>query len=204
MKTRIVKLKNGNMELTLCGAIHIGTQNYYNQLNAIADKSDVVLFEGVRATTLNKLNLFYIKLGELIGFQLQNRIGYENNPKWINSDMNYEIFKQYMKKNIIEELDFEDFNELVNDSDTEEEKKLIRWFILFLLKRFTFFSLFNTEDHVLVRLRNYNVLVEITKQFETHNNIAIVYGEAHLNHLIKNLKKMNFKIVEKSYLDSFK
>ena len=149
MKTRIVKLKNGNMELTLCGAIHVGTQNYYNQLNAVADKSDVVLFERIKASTLSKLKIFYIKLGELIGLQVQNRIGYENNPKWINSDMNYEIFKLYMKKNIIEELDVEGFSKLVNGLDSEEDKdikKIIRWFILFLIKRLTFISLFISEN----------------------------------------------------------
>lgn len=207
MKTRIVKLKNGDMELTLCGAIHIGTKNYFNQLNAIADKSDVVLFEGIKATTLDNFNIFYIKLGELIGFELQNRIGYENNPKWINCDMNYDIFKRYMKKNKIENLKMEDFSDIFNDWDDakyKNDKKFIRWVVLFLIKWSRFISLFMREDYVLVNLRNYNILVDITKQFETHNKISIIYGEGHLNHLIKNLKKMNFKIIEKSYLDSFK
>lgn len=208
MKTRIIKLKNGDMKITLCGAIHVGTQNYFNQLNGIADKSDVVLFEGVKAITLDKLKTFYIKLGQLIGFKIQNRNGYENSPKWINSDMNYEIIKHYMKKNIIEDLDIngaiEELEDLNREDDDESTKKFIRWLILFLIKRLSFISLFIRENHVLVRLRNYKVLIDITEQFETHNDIAVVYGDGHLNHLIKNLNKMNFKIIEKSYLDSFK
>ena len=203
MKTKIIKLKNGSLEIVLCGAIHIGTQNYFNQLNAIANECDIVLFEGVSAITLDKFKLFYIKLGKLIGLPTQNRIGYENNEKWINSDMNYEIFKHYMKKNVIEELNVEDIDETIKDFD-EKDKKFIRWIILFLIKNMNFISMFIKENHILVRLRNYKVLVDATKQFETHNKIAVVYGNGHLNHLIRNFKKLNFVIIEKSYLDSLK
>lgn len=203
MKTKIIKLKNGSLEIVLCGAIHIGTQNYFNQLNAIANECDIVLFEGVSAITLDKFKLFYIKLGKLIGLPTQNRIGYENNEKWINLDMNYEIFKHYMKKNVIEELNVEDIDETIKDFD-EKDKKFIRWIILFLIKNMNFISMFIKENHILVRLRNYKVLVDVTKQFETHNKIAIVYGNGHLNHLIRNFKKLNFVIIEKSYLNSLK
>ena len=141
MKTKIIKLKNGSLEIVLCGAIHIGTQNYFNQLNAIANECDIVLFEGVSAITLDKFKLFYIKLGKLIGLPTQNRIGYENNEKWINSDMNYEIFKHYMKKNVIEELNVEDIDETIKDFD-EKDKKFIRWIILFLIKNMNFISMF--------------------------------------------------------------
>jgi hypothetical protein len=203
LKTKIIKLKNGSLEIVLCGAIHIGTQNYFNQLNAIANECDIVLFEGVSAITLDKFKLFYVKLGKLIGLSTQNRIGYENSQKWINSDMNYEIFKYYMKKNVIEELNVEDIDETIKDF-AEKDKKFIRWIILFLIKNMNFISMFIKENHILVRLRNYKVLVDATKQFETHNKIAVVYGNGHLNHLIRNFKKLNFVIIEKSYLNSLK
>jgi len=104
MKTSIIKLKNGDMEITLCGAIHVGTKDYFDKLNSIADKSDVVLFEGVKSTSLDNLKTLYIKLGQIIGLVVQNRNGYEDSIKWINSDMNYDIIKKYMKKNIINTL----------------------------------------------------------------------------------------------------
>ena len=81
---------------------------------------------------------------------------------------------------------------------------LFRSFIIFILNRLKFISLFVKEYHVLVKLRNYKILIDVTEQFEKHNKIAIIYGEGHLNHLVKNFKKLNFKIVEKSYLESFK
>lgn len=207
MKTSIIKLKNGDMEITLCGAIHVGTKDYFDKLNSIADKSDVVLFEGVKSTSLDNLKTLYIKLGQIIGLVVQNRNGYEDSIKWINSDMNYDIIKKYMKKNIINTLNIDkSINALdeINNENDEKIKKFTKWFIIFILNRLKFISLFVKEYHVLVKLRNYKILIDVTEQFEKHNKIAIIYGEGHLNHLVKNFKKLNFKIVEKSYLESFK
>ena len=200
MNTKIVKLKNGDMEITLCGAVHIGTQKYFDKLNSIANESDIVLFEGVQAKTIDLLKLFYIKLGEILGLTMQNRNGYEKNPRWINSDMNYEIFKKYMKNNIINKLpkDQKEIDELFN----EDVIKYTRWFIVFMFKIMPLFIFFSRKQPVLIELRNYNVLVDITKQFENHNKVAVIYGDGHLNHLIKNLKQLNFKVVDKKCINN--
>jgi hypothetical protein len=204
MKTRVIKLKNGDFEITLCGAIHVGTQNYFNNLNAKANESDVVLFEGIGATTLNKTKIIYKLLADLLQLTIQNRNGYENNPKWINSDLNYEILRYYMKNNPIEKINnkTDKFNEMFKDCD-EEDRRILSVILKFLLNNILFLSAFAPKKNVLIVLRNYKVVVDITKQFETCNKVAVIYGEGHLNHLIKTFKNLNFNIVEKSYLESF-
>jgi len=99
----------GLPDVWLIGAAHIGTKDYYTQLQGLLNSQDVVLFEGVRsaknpkgqmpsAINLNAPKTLYQVIGDAIGLDFQlSDIDY-NHPNWVNSDMSLSELDALNKK----------------------------------------------------------------------------------------------------------
>jgi hypothetical protein len=208
MKTRIIKLRNNEMEITLCGAIHIGTQEYFDRLNGIADESDFVLYEGVKSEQTKRLMAVYEKLAELLELKVQSMGDYKDSSKWENSDLEYNVLEKFAGekfKSMLNGSGANNFIELLEETEGDpKQRKYLRLFVLFLLKTMSIREFFRKKNYVLNNLRNYNLLINLVKKLESHKKVAVIYGEGHLRHLLKELKMLNFKVVETYKLSAFK
>lgn len=204
MKTTIRNYKRDNKKITLIGVMHIGTTNYYKNIQKELDntKHNKVLYEGVigynKSDFLIKL---YNALSDVLGLVFQKKeIKY--NKSWIRSDLNIETLISASKK-----LDFNDIENDCDDDFLEELKKFKGSFIF----RLIFKTILNTSvilsfffrDPVILDLRNYKVILDCINQLKDNDNICIFYGEAHLKGISSFIKKIGFKEFKRTKLNPF-
>lgn len=200
MKTEIVELTYKDKKITICSCIHIGTQEYYEKINNIADKSEIVLYEGVANNSDLKVKEVYSALAEIFGLVIQNRNGYENNIRWINSDLKYETFEYYMKNNTFKSV-FSD--ETINKLKSITDKKLPILVIKLLLFLSKIKNYFKPVDYLVVNLRNYKFIIDLIHHLEESNTVSFLCGETHKNGMIQILSKIGFKTIKKYKIKAF-
>ena len=136
-------------------------------------------------------------------FSLQNRKGYEDNTRWINSDLNYDDIRYFMKNDIEAEtsMSMSEFEYFFSEENIKKSKIIIdiMWKIRPVVTRYA-----TKGDYVVLDLRNFEVITDVVSKFSYVDTISVIYGEKHLSHFVKQLKKLNFKVIEKTYLDSSK
>lgn len=82
-------------EVTLVGAMHIGTAGYYDALQRELDDHEVVLYEGVRPSKnapkpVKKATPIYRVLSDALGLTFQmERVKYDR-PQWENADITWD------------------------------------------------------------------------------------------------------------------
>lgn len=197
MKTSIVTMAKDGKEVTLYGAIHIGTPEYYTKLNARADSHDVVLFEGTKKdeNDTSTVMLMYHKFAECLGLIVQHREGYKDSDKWVNSDLKLNTLKKYMSEKALKML-HRTPEEIEDIIDKIEEQPIMKTIVLYILKHIPKLAwLASRRDYTLINVRNYRVLLDILHQLEQHDSVAVIYGEGHMPHIRKMLKKLGFSIV---------
>ena len=94
MKTQIITLEKDDITLTLCGAIHIGSELYYKKLNDTACLSDVVVYEMVKSPNKSSKRLYDL-IAKLIGLQEQS---YYLNEKYVNADIHVDVLNIISKR----------------------------------------------------------------------------------------------------------
>lgn len=203
MKTTITTLVKDDIILTFCGAVHIGTPDYYKKLNYTACLSQVVIYELLKVSEEQRQDSAYRKsvkyIAELCGLELQS---YTFNSKYINADIHKDVFGIICDYNLDEKMDVI-VDKIKNDKDVQ---KAIKAAVLFILKHswiLKTFSLFRSKrKHAIVNMRNYVVVAEILKQLETHKEISVIYGEGHIPHLIEQFTECGFVKTSVAYLDN--
>lgn len=199
MKTSIYVLKRGNKTVTLLGCMHIGSKEYYDRLNTFATKKNtVVLYEGCGDDDdddKEDTHDLYRKIATIMGLEYQgDAIKYDENPQWINSDINLDVLEFIKNTNI----DFSVFSRAETALANIKPKQLRLLFdCSFIIAKIKTIK----PDPVLVVLRNYIVFKDLFEKLIGNDDITVLYGEAHLNHMVKQLKAFGFSVIEKNKID---
>jgi hypothetical protein len=198
----------------LVGVAHIGTKEYYSQIQAVLDARSIVLFEGVRPKTGKPVppkndpkasKPIYQILGDAVGLDFQlTDINYQH-PNWINSDLSMEELERLNRKGGKGKPTGFDNVQKMLDPNSPQTKMLGQFFKtapasvkealkIFLVEKLAKVdtilaaTLDPTTLNVLLTARNQSILDTLEKVLEgpqPTKSIAIFYGAAHLTEVQK-------------------
>jgi hypothetical protein len=131
-QTATFKLVAPNMpDLWLVGVAHIGSKQYYTDIQSILDAQDVVFYEGVRSklkpSAIPKINPngpkpIYQVLSDAIGLDFQLVDIHYDRPNWVNSDLTLEQLDALNKKSGKGKSTAFDMIEQILDPNSEQAK----------------------------------------------------------------------------------
>ena len=206
MKTRIIELSNGDKTITLIGVIHVGSEQYYRNIQQELNNCEMVLFEGVTGMENSGLKKLYDTLAKLINLKGQKEsidyTGKWSGVKFIRSDVDESEISFYLKDFFDKMGDASIKIDKLDELDDKAKKivdKILSKIILLALKNIKLLKFFfrNHHQNVLVDLRNYKVIGDVSVHINGYKHIGIFYGDAHLDHFVKFFKSVGFKIVAK-------
>ena len=219
----------GKPDVWLVGAAHIGLKQYYQDLQALLDAQEVVLFEGVRQKNASdrpgKIDpkapqMIYQIIGSSIGLDFQLADIQYDRPSWINSDLTMDDLDRINKKGGGgKATEFDSVRKML-DPQSAQTKMLAGFFQsaspgmkeafkIFLIDRLAKVDTLlatvidPTTLNVLLGARNKSVMDVFAKTIsrpEPPRTVAIFYGAAHQTDLEKALKAdYGYKEVEQKW-----
>ena len=200
LKTSKVTFKRNNKEIVFLGTSHLGTNNYYTNLNYELNsfKPNQVIFESVKTKTKPKLNEIILKYGKLLGLSYQSEV-IKNNEDWVWGDLDEDTLNNINGESIFKKYENIDIN------NTKELDDLIlkykNGFMFFISIVLYFHIKFGKNNPVIETIRNYNLILKTFEVLKTEDKVCIFFGEAHLNQISKYFKSIGFKKIK---IESFK
>lgn len=193
MHTRIIELKRDNVLLSIIGTAHIGTSEYYNLIqNYIDNRDSVVLYEGVSKGVFNTkeldLNLIYETFASMADLKLQKSCMLYKDS-WINSDIPFDMVN-VIDPSTMDKLFDIDVAKFLSIASNKNVKKLTK----VLLNIYPSWMNINTS---VCTIRNYTPVLDAVRLISAGNtDISILYGEGHVNGIVKALKSMGFVVTK--------
>lgn len=229
--TPIVYLKNHQTgkKVVLIGMMHIGNQEYYQEVQKLVDSLSgyKILYEGIKKLNeeeISKLSPKEVKIFKKIEKNMNNRSvmatllriqdqkkGLLYDSHWICTDMTLFEFIKRLSESKTDSM-FTSEPRLPKKL-AKFEKLLFAWMFDLALERISgimvlakFFGLFSNKERSLEKLivhdRNIIAINAILEQVKD-SNVASIWGAAHLPGMVKELKKDGFSQEKKSWLVAY-
>jgi len=207
MKTDVILMKRDDVVVKLIGTCHVGTDEYYNQINDEIYRS-CTLYEGIRSKQLEKLAEAYKQMAWLLGLKVQaDKIDYKQ--KYMRrADISYGALYSALNGEKVADadkiLEFVDSNKEDAHKAREYLNKPVFRFLINSLIKMTSMIPKNNKDYAIIDLRNNILIHELLKKISRdYTDIAVLYGNAHLKGIKQSLKKLGFKQVDRKTLKAF-
>jgi len=216
--TKVVTYTRGNKSITFIGMCHIGSENYYNDVNNLLDgyeeDNHTVIYEMVKSRYEDDINYevntdtsYHYKtiytICDVADLKAQNNY-IKIKPDWVWGDMYNEDLEVMKGGSIIETPDS---NIEMNDelSTLKENKSFLKPFIKIAMNyAVTVGHYFTTDDPIILDMRNSKLIMKTFETLENTNNVVIIYGEAHRSGVEDFLYDIGFDKESSSKLDIFK
>ena len=213
----------GKPDLCLVGVAHIGTKEYYAEIQSILDAQSTVLYEGVRSKAHpfaskkpdpKAPRSIYQILSDAVGLDFQLADIQYNRPGWINSDLSMEQLEAINKKTAHgKPTEFDNVEKMLDPNSPQTKmlgdffksatpgvKEALKIFLVEKLAKIDTFlaaSMDATTLNVILGERNKSIETVFDKVLSSANppkSIAIFYGAAHLTAVQKDLtEKYGYK-----------
>ena len=219
----------GKPDLYLVGVAHIGSKEYYTEIQAVLDAQAVVLFEGVRpkgrpstppAPDPKAPKPIYQVLSDAVGLDFQLFDINYNHPSWVNSDLTMDQLESLNKKGGGGKPTGFDSVEKMLDPNSPQTKMMAEYFKtappsikealkIFLVEKLAKVDtiLASTMDattlNVLLGARNKSIEDVYEKTISVPDppkSVAIFYGAAHMPDVQKAMAaKYGYKPAEQTW-----
>jgi hypothetical protein len=202
MKTRVIKLIRGEQVVSLVGCTHIGTQEYYTQLQGIIEECETVLYEGTGTTPEIEMEFNISEFQELLAEKLElitQKKGIVYKDSWVRADLDIETIITAFNGDIPLLKDVAKMKVLL-EKLTPDAAKYMRWFVS---KMLTYSWLLKKPCPIIIGLRNYKAILDTVHHLKASNTISLFYGEGHLDHMVKEFKKLGFTVAQTRKIVAF-
>ncbi len=229
--TPILKYKKDDVEITAIGAVHVGTDDYYRELQKELDCIPEGLFEGVKPITdetkivdskrkytafLNNLRGGYMKLAKYANMRSQKGLKY--GERWQCPDITMEEFINECPVKMLDRLFSKsgklDIFEHAYKKHPKELARLMKGQMLLssrllnlpVLNKLMMKMAFSPSgEKLLMKRRNDMLFDSLESRLEKGgiDKLGIIYGAAHLDELDKYLKRKGFKVRDKKWLPAW-
>jgi len=222
LRSAFFELKNKESKISFLAlpVVHIGTVNYYNNINKILEKSDLIIYEGIPSKKIRIITATYkiVKIVKRLDLITQsNGINYKkiqnkliwndiNKNDFDNSWNNLSIFFRLLLFIIVPIyliyiLIFGTKNLIANNLQLDD---------LPSSKDIEYESIngdFNKMDKIILKKRDKIIIKNLKKYYNENKNkeikVVLLYGAKHMVIILKFLFSINFRIVSSSWIKIF-